>query len=150
MTIVRMDPFRELAAMGERMNRLFGDFSGRRSEDDVMTRGDWMPPVDIYQTADQSIVMKVELPGIAREDIDLRIDNSTLTIRGERKRESAVKDEQYHRVERVYGAFSRSFSIPQTVNAEAVHAEFKDGVLTVTLPAREEARPRQVHVQVAG
>jgi HSP20 family protein len=148
MAIVRFDPFRELATMQDRMNRLFGEFYTRRPEDDVMTRGDWIPPVDIYQNGAHELVLKVELPGISREDIDLRVENNTLTIRGERKREQEVKDEQYHRVERIYGSFSRSFSLPQTISTEGVKADFRDGVLTVTLPTREEAKPRQIPVSI--
>jgi HSP20 family protein len=108
-----------------------------------------MPPVDIYENDQHEIVLKAELPGVSREDIDLRVENNTLTIRGERKRQQEAKQENYHRVERLYGSFSRSFSLPATVNTEKVSAEFRDGVLTVSLPAREEAKPRQIQVQVS-
>jgi HSP20 family protein len=93
-------------------------------------------------------VLKAELPGIAREDIDLRVENNTLTLRGERKRDTEVKQEQYHRVERAYGAFSRSFSLPSRIDTEKVRAEFKDGVLAITLPVKAEARPRQIEVAI--
>jgi HSP20 family protein len=148
MAIVRFDPFRELALMQDRMNRVFGDIYGRRFDDDVMTRGDWVPAVDIYENDKQEIVIKAEMPGMKREDIELRVENNTLTIRGERKRETEVRDEQYHRVERSYGNFVRSFSLPSTVDASHVSAEYKEGVLSVTLPLREEAKPRQIPVEI--
>jgi HSP20 family protein len=150
MAIVRFDPFRELNAMQDRINRIFGEAYTRRFDDDVLTRGDWIPPVDIYQNDKQEIVIKAEMPGLSREDIDLRVENNTLTLKGERKRDSEVKEEQYHRVERVHGLFSRSFSLPATVDANKVSADYRDGVLTVVLPMREEARPRQIQVQVNG
>jgi HSP20 family protein len=146
MAITRFDPFRELEQMQNRINRIFGD--AYRGSDDVLSRGDWMPPVDIFENDQHEIVLKAELPGINREDIDLRVENNLLTIRGERKREQENKQEAYHRVERSYGTFSRSFSLPSTVDTENVSADFKDGVLTVTLPAREEAKPRQIQVKV--
>ena len=108
-----------------------------------------MPPVDIYQTGDHELVLKAELPDMTREDIDITVENGTLTIKGEKKFASEVKDEQFHRVERRYGTFSRSFSLPQTVDAGKVAAEYKNGVLTVRLPLREEAKPRQIKVDVA-
>jgi HSP20 family protein len=150
MALVRFDPFRELSSMQDRINRIFGDAYGRRTEDDIMLRGDWIPPVDIFENGHGEIVIKAELPGLDKKDIDLRVENNTLTIRGERKRESEVKDENYHRVERVYGAFTRSFSVPQTVDAGRVTADYKDGVLTVVLPVKEEAKPRQIQVKVNG
>ena len=148
MAIVRFDPFRELSVMQDRMNRMFGDFYGRRLDDDVMSRGDWVPAVDIYENDKHEIVIRAEMPGMKREDIELRVENNTLTLRGERKREAEVRDEQYHRVERAYGAFVRSFSLPSTVDAGHVSAEYKDGVLSVTLPLREEAKPRQIPVDI--
>jgi HSP20 family protein len=146
MAITRFDPFRDLAHMQDRINRIFGEAS--RGDDDVLSRGDWLPPVDIFENDQHEIVLKAELPGIPREDIDIRVENNLLTVRGERKREQETKQESYHRVERVYGAFSRSFTLPSTVNTEKVSAEFRDGVLTVVLPAREEAKPRQIQVKV--
>lgn len=148
MTMVRFEPFRELAQMQDRINRIFGDAYTRRYDDDVMQRGEWAPPVDIFENGDQEIVLRAELPGVAKDDIDVRVENNTLTLRGERKRETEVKQEQYHRVERVYGTFSRSFSLPSRIDSEKVRADFKDGVLTITLPVREEAKPRQISVAV--
>ena len=114
-----------------------------------MTSGTWVPPVDIYQNGDHELVLKAELPDMAREDIDLTVENDTLTIKGEKRLSSEVREEQFHRIERRYGTFSRSFSLPQTVDAGKVSAEYKNGVLTVKLPMREEARPRQIKVDVA-
>lgn len=148
MAIVRFDPLRELSQMQDRINRIFGEAYRGGREDDVLNRGDWTPAVDIYENGKHEIVIKAELPGLKREDIDIRVENSTLTLRGERKHESEVKQENYHRVERAYGAFSRSFSLPSTVDAEKVSAAFADGVLTITLPMREEAKPRQIEVKV--
>jgi HSP20 family protein len=142
------DVMRELAVMQERMNRIWGSSIDRGSED-VTSRGSWMPPVDIYETTDRQIVLKAELPGLKREDIDLTVENSTLTIRGERRRDEGVGDDRYHRVERAYGPFTRSFTLPNTIDGAKVRAEYRDGVLTVTLPAREETRPRQIQVNVA-
>ncbi len=149
MAIVRWDPARELVAMQDRLNRYFEDF-GRRPEDDVMTRGDWMPAVDIFQSDANEVVLKAELPGLKREDIDVQVENNTLTIKGQRRQDSEVKKEHYHRVERCYGAFSRSFSLPNTIDSTKVRAEYHDGVLTVTLPLREESKPRQIQVAVQG
>lgn len=150
MTMVRFDPFRELATMQDRINRIFGDAYTRRFDDgDITQRGEWLPVVDIYENGDQAIVLKAELPGIAREDIDVRVENNTLTLRGERKREAEVKQDQYHRVERSYGAFTRSFSLPTRVDTEKVHAEFRDGVLSITLPVKAEAKPRQIDVAIS-
>jgi HSP20 family protein len=148
MAIVRFDPFRDLASMQDRINRIFGEAYLRNNDDDVLNRGDWRPVVDIYENDNHEIVLRAELPGLKREDIDIRVENNTLTLRGERKRDNEVKQENYHRVERSYGAFSRSFSLPNTVNTEKVTAAFTDGVLTITLPMREEAKPRQIQVQV--
>ena len=128
MTIVRWDPFRD-----------FG----------FATASAWMPPVDIYQSGDHEVVLKAELPDMSREDVDVNIENFVLTIKGEKKLASDVKDDQFHHVERRYGKFSRSFSLPQTVDSGKVVAEYKNGVLTVRLPLREEAKPRQVKVDVA-
>jgi HSP20 family protein len=148
MAIVRFDPFRDLAQMQDRINRIFGEAYRRSDGDDMLKGGDWTPPVDIYENKDHEIVLRAELPGLKREDIDIRVENSTLTLRGERKQEKEVSKESYHRVERAYGIFTRSFSLPSTVDTEKVSAAFADGILTVKLPTREEAKPRQIQVQV--
>ena len=108
-----------------------------------------MPPVDIYSTGEHELVIKAELPGMNRDAIDITVENFTLTIRGEKKTEHEIKDEQFHRVERSYGTFTRSFALPHTVDSNKVQAEYKDGVLTVKLPLREEAKPKQIKVNVA-
>jgi HSP20 family protein len=141
---------RELATMQDRMNRIWGSVYNRGDHEDVTSRGTWLPAVDIFETPAKEIVLKAEVPGLKREDIDLTVENNTLTIRGERRRDDGVSDEGYHRIERAYGAFSRSFTLPNSVEAESVRAEYRDGVLTVTLPQREQARPRQIQVDVAG
>ena len=128
MTIVRWDPFRD-----------FG----------FTAPSTWTPPVDIFQTGDHELVLKAELPDMSREDIDINIENFVLTIKGEKKASGEVKDEQYHHAERRYGSFSRSFSLPQTVDPNRVSAEYKNGVLTVRLPLREDAKPRSIKVDVA-
>jgi HSP20 family protein len=127
MSIVRWDPFREFRYTAATA---------------------WVPPVDIYQSGDHELVLKAELPDMAREDIDITVENSVLTIKGQ-KRLGDVKEEQFHHVERRYGAFSRSFSLPPTVDTGKVGAEYKNGVLTVRLPLREEAKPRSIKVEVA-
>lgn len=147
MTITRFDPFREFAVLQDRMNRLFGDQYMRN--DDVSTHGSWMPPVDIYETENHDVVLKAELPDMTREDIEVTVEHNTLTLRGQKKLPADVKEEQFRRVERNYGSFSRTFTLPNTVDATKVSAEYKNGVLTVKLPFREEARPRTVNVEVA-
>lgn len=149
MTMVRFEPFRELAQMQERINRIFGDTYARRYDDDVMQRGEWVPAVDIFENGNQEIVLRAELPGVAKEAIDLRVENNTLTLKGERTREASVKDEQYHRIERSYGTFSRSFSLPSRIDTEKVRADFSDGILSITLPVKDEAKPRQISVAVS-
>ena len=148
MNIVRFDPVREMSALQDRVNRIFADAYSRR-DDDLMNQGAWVPPVDIFETDKHEVVIKAELPDVNREDISLRVENNTLTISGEKKMENEVKENQYRRVERSYGSFSRSFTLPQTVDANNIGAEFKNGVLTVRLPLREEAKPRQIQVQVS-
>jgi HSP20 family protein len=151
MAIVRWEPFRDLMSLQERMNRMFDEsYRGRgqqSSEDDWALGGSWAPAVDIYEQ-DGNIVMKAELPGIDPKDVDIRLENNTLTLRGERKLDKDVKRDNYHRVERAYGAFSRSFTLPTMVDQGNIKAEFKDGVLRVVLPKREEAKPRQIQINV--
>jgi HSP20 family protein len=147
MAIVRFDPFREMASLQDRVNRMFADVYGRR-DDDVMTRGEWMPPVDIYQTDGHELVLKAELPDLNRDDISIKVENNTLTISGQKKMDTAVQENQYHRIERTFGAFSRSFTLPAMVDTNAIGADYKNGVLTVRLPLREEAKPKQIQVQV--
>ncbi len=151
MAIVRWEPFRDLLSLQERMNRLFDDSVrglGRTgAEDDWALGGSWAPPVDIYEH-EGSIVLKAELPGVEAKDVDVRLENNTLTLRGERKLDREVKKESYHRVERSYGAFTRSFTLPSVVDQANIKADFKDGVLQVVLPKREEAKPKSISINV--
>ena len=147
MAITRFEPFRELAAVQARLNRIFSE--PYEPGDDTLVRADWVPAVDVFETEQHELVLKAELPGVKKDAIDLKVENNVLTIRGERTRDVEVKQEAYHRVERTHGAFARSFTLPNTVSADGIKAEFKDGVLTVTLPAREEAKPRQVQIAVS-
>lgn len=149
MALVRWtDPFREFSQLQDRLNRAFADAYGR-SDEGLLSSGAWLPPVDIYQTGEHQLVIKAELPDMTREDIDVTVDKGTLTIKGEKKVAADVKEEQFHRVERRYGTFSRSFSLPPTVDATRVSADYRNGVLTITLPMREESKPRQIKVEVA-
>ena len=145
-TVVRYEPFRGLSTLHDQVNRLFNESVLRgQAQDSAITT--WAPAVDIYETPNE-LVVKADLPDVDEKDIDIRVENNLLTIRGERKFESSVSEDNYLRVERTYGSFSRSFTLPNTVNAEAIHAEYKNGVLTVNLPKREESKPRQVKVSV--
>lgn len=149
MAIVRLtDPFREFAHLQDRINRVLSD-PNSRPEGQVSAPGRWVPPVDIFQNGDKEVVLKAELPDMNREDIDVSVDGDTLTLKGEKKWSTEVKEEQFHHVERRYGAFSRSFSLPPTLDATKVGAEYKNGVLTIRLPLREESKPRQIKVDVA-
>jgi HSP20 family protein len=147
MAITRFDPFREFSTLQGRMNRLFGDVYLR--DEDVTPRGNWLPPVDIYETDGHDLVIKAELPDMTREDIEVTVEHNTLTLRGTKKLPSDVKEEQFRRVERSYGTFTRSFTLPNTVDPSKVGAEYRNGVLTVKLPFREEAKPRTINVEVA-
>jgi HSP20 family protein len=143
MAIVRWNPARELAGMEiDRLNRMFTEFYG-----EPFSRG-WVPPVDIYETDDHEVVLKAELPDMKREDIGLTFENGVLTLKGERKFDREAKHENFQRIERHHGAFSRSFTLPNTVDASRISASYKDGVLTVRLPQREEAKPKQIQVNV--
>ena len=151
MTLVRWsDPFRDFGQLQDRINRVFFDAYGRgRQDDGLLTSGAWVPPVDIYQNGDHEVVLKAELPDMTREDIDVTVEKNTLTIKGEKKFSGEAKEDQFHRIERHYGAFSRSFTLPQAVDSSKVSADYRNGVLTVRLPLREEAKPRQIKVDVA-
>ena len=145
MTIVRYDPFRDLRTLQEEVNRLFSTNLTRAFDDEGIGRGAWAPSVDIYENKDQ-IVLEAELPGMKQEDFDLSIENNVITLRGERKFEKTDETDNYHRVERSYGAFTRSFTLPQTVSAEGASAEYNNGVLRVTLPKKEETKSRRIQV----
>jgi HSP20 family protein len=146
MAIVKYNPFRELRAMQEQMNRLL-DLAWNREPGEEMREGVWQPPVDIFEDV-ESLIIKAELPGIEQKDIDVRIEDNTLTLRGERKHDQEVRKENYHRVERYYGSFQRSFSLPATIDQEKVKATCDKGVLTIVLPKKEEIKPKQISVEV--
>jgi len=145
-TIARHAPFTGLSTLHDQVNRLINEtiFRGQGEQSALTT---WAPAVDIYETPNE-LVVKADLPDVEEKAIDVRVENNLLTIRGERKFEKNISEDNYLRVERTYGSFSRSFSLPNTVNAEGIHAEYKNGVLTVNLPKREESKPRQVKVSV--
>jgi HSP20 family protein len=149
MALIRWDPFREMSSLQERMNRLFSEFRGRPAwGEEEMAQGAWVPPVDIYETP-ESLVLKAELPGIGREDINIEVKDSTLTLKGEKKFEKDVSEENYRRVERAYGSFQRAFTLPSTIQQDKVKAKFKDGILEITLPKMEEGKPKQIKVDVS-
>ncbi len=147
MTLIRWDPWKDLIALQERMNRLLEEsFGGLRKEEGLVS-GAWTPAVDIYET-ENSLVVTAEIPGVSEKDIDVRIENNQLVIKGERKFEKETKEENYHRIERVYGNFYRSFSLPNTVDHDKVKAEYKNGVLKITLGKKEEVKPKQIKIEV--
>ena len=145
MAVVRWDPFRDLGMLQDRMNRLFDDAGRGWRNDEPAATTTWSPSVDIFETEGE-IVVKAELPGMKREDITLHLENNVLTLRGERKFEKETKEENYHRIERSYGNFSRSFSIPATVDEEKIRADYRDGVLKIALPKKEQAKPKQIKI----
>ena len=147
MTIVRWDSLRHLAAQQERMNRMLEGFNSGPQED--LARGSWVPAVDIYSNGQHELVLKAELPDMKQEEIELTVEDNTLTLRGERKFDVEVTQEQFHRIERSYGSFVRTFALPPTVDPGKVSAEYKAGVLRVRLPLREEAKPKQIKIQIA-
>jgi len=144
-SISRWEPFRGISTLQEQVNRLFENSFNGRSDSSLAS---WAPAVDVHETENE-LVVTADIPGMNEKDIDVRVENNMLTISGERKTESNVKDDNYLRVERTYGSFSRSFSLPNTVNTEGIAAEYNNGVLSVRLPKREETKPRQVKVNVA-
>lgn len=145
-SITRWDPFRGLSTLQDEVNRLFDSTFKGNSSSSTLTA--WAPAVDIYETENE-LVVKADLPDISEKDIDVRVENNMLTIRGERKFDQTVKEDNFLRVERAYGAFSRSFSLPNTVNTEGIQATYKNGVLQVELPKRAESKPKQVKVNVS-
>jgi HSP20 family protein len=146
--ITRWDPFREFNTLQDRMNRLFRDsFSEGREE--ALTTSTFVPAVDVYED-EHNITLKIEAPGVDEKDIDVRIENHTLTVHGERKFEKEEKEENYRRVERRYGAFTRTFTLPTTVDAEKVTAAYEKGVLKIQLAKKAEAKPKQIKVSVGG
>src|SRR5437660_6495239 len=144
-TLSRFEPFRGAASLQDQINRLFNDVFERPSDESNLTS--WAPAVDIFET-EHELVVKADLPDIDPKDLDIRVENNVLTIRGERKFEKKVNEENYLRVERAYGSFARSFTLANTVNSDAIKADYQNGVLTLTIPKREEAKPKQIKVNV--
>jgi HSP20 family protein len=146
MAITRWDPFRDLSILQERMNRVFEDAAGRgwKGEDPSPTTS-WSPAVDIYETENE-IMVQAELPGIDRKDIALQLENNVLTLKGERRFEKETRQENYHRIERSYGGFSRAFTIPTIVDEEKIKADYKDGILKIELPKKEQVKSKQIKI----
>ena len=146
--MIRRDPFGEFRNVQDELGRLFNTAVPRLfADEEGLVRGSWNPSVDIFENAD-SIVLEADLPGVKPGDFELSVENHTLTLRGERKFEKKTEGDNYHRVERSYGSFTRTFTLPTTVNLESVDAEFRDGVLRVSIAKRAELKPRQIQVAV--
>ncbi len=148
MTVVRWDPFRELEDMSERLNRVFSRPALRTSGKENLTVADWMPTVDISETEGEYLI-KAELPEVRKEDVKVTVENGVLTLQGERRQEKEEKGKRFHRVERSYGSFVRSFTLPESVDESGVKAEYKDGVLNLHLPKSEKVKPKAIDVKVA-
>ena len=149
-TIVRWDPLKEMTTLQHRMNRVFEETWGRtrRAEEDYVT-GSWMPAVDVRETK-EAVEIQAELPGIDPKDVNVSVEGGVLTIKGSRQFEKATEGETYHRVERAYGSFERSFTLPTNVDPEKINAAFRQGLLLLTLPKREEAKPKAISIKVEG
>ncbi len=148
MPLIRWDPFRDLVSLQERINKLFEDSLFRtRSGDEGLSSGVWSPPADIFETP-EAIVLRAELPGLNKKNIHVEVKDNVLTLSGERKFERGIKEENYHRMERCYGSFTRSFTLPSSVDKDKVKARFKDGILEITLPKAEKAKQKQITVEV--
>jgi HSP20 family protein len=150
-TLTRFVPFRsplaDVAVLQNRLNSIFNDFGRPEGEQESLAMGNFIPPVDVYEDGHQ-MVLKLEVPGIRQEDLDVRLENQTLTVKGERKFESDEKEENFHRIERRYGTFTRSFTLPQTVDTGAVKASYENGVLSILFAKKEAAKPKQVKVEI--
>ena len=145
MALTRWDPFRDLSIMQDRMNRLFEDAGHGWRGDEPTATTTWSPAVDIYETENE-IQVQAELPGVDRKDISLNLEKNVLTLKGERRFEKETTQENYHRIERAYGGFSRSFSIPAVVDEEKIRAEYKDGILKIALPKKDQVKPKQISI----
>ena len=146
--LTRWEPFREFATLQDRMNRLFREsFHSEADRDESLTTSTFAPAVDVYED-EHKVTLKIEVPGIDEKDIDVQVENNTLTVHGERKIEKEEKEENYRRVERQYGSFTRTFTLPQTVDADGVSANYDKGVLKISLPKKAEAKPKQIKVSV--
>ena len=147
LSIARLDPYRDLFTLQHRINQMFGE-TGLAAGRDSEGFGAWLPPVDVVEEGD-NLIFRAELPGVLRDDIEVKVENGTLTLRGEKRQEKETATESAHRLERVYGTFHRSFALPSSVNAEKIQARYKDGVLELVLPKAEEAKPRRIAITEA-
>jgi len=147
MQITRWEPYRNLVSTQDRFNQLFNETFARAFGDPEATSRAWVPAVDIYETG-ENLVLQAELPGINPDDVEIRVEDNTLYLKGERKFEKEVKEENFHRVERSYGTFARSFALASSIDSDKVKAEYKNGILTLTLPKREEAKPKTIKINV--
>jgi len=145
MAIIRWDPFRDLMTLREKMNRLFEEAFITRGEEKELVSGTWTPSVDIYET-ENALILSAEVPGIVEDDIEIKIENNTLTLHGERKFEKETKEENFHRIERAYGSFHRSFTLPNYIDQDKIKAEHENGILKITMPKKTEMKPRKVKV----
>src|ERR1700686_2786816 len=145
--LTRFEPFREFATLQDRINRVFRESYAPAGQDESLTTTAFAPPVDVYED-EHNVTLKIEVPGIDEKDIDVRIENNTLAVHGERKIEKEEKEENYRRVERQYGSFTRTFTLPTTVDSEKVSANYDKGVLKIALPKKAEAKPKQIKVNV--
>jgi HSP20 family protein len=145
--LTRWEPFREAASLQDRMNRLFNEQFANIGSEESLAVGSFVPAVDVYED-EHAIQLKFEVPGLDEKEIDIRLENSVLTVKGERKIEKETKEENYRRVERRYGTFTRSFTLPNTVSSEKIHAAYDKGVLTISLPKTEAAKPKQIKIEV--
>lgn len=145
MAIIRWDPFRDMSTLREKMNRLFEDAFTGRAEDKEIVSSSWAPAVDIYENENE-LVLTAEIPGIDEKDIEIKIEDNTLTLKGERKFEKETKEENYHRIERSYGSFFRAFTLPHSIDTDKVQAVHENGVLKITMPKRQELKPKTVQI----
>ncbi|KPK78757.1 MAG: molecular chaperone [candidate division Zixibacteria bacterium SM23_73] len=145
MAIIRWDPFRDLMTLREKMNRLFEEAFITRGEEKELFSGTWTPSIDIYET-EHALILSAEVPGIEENDIEIKIEDNTLTLHGERKFNKETKEENYHRIERAYGSFHRSFTLPNYIDQDKIKAEHENGILKITMPKKKELKPRKVNV----
>ncbi len=145
MAIIRWDPFRDLVSIRDKMNRLFEDAVTQRGEEKELVASSWAPAVDIYEDESQ-LVLTAEVPGLSDKDVEIKIEDNVLSIQGERKLEKETREENYHRIERAYGAFYRSFTLPNYIDQDKIKAEHENGILKITMPKKAELKPRQVRI----
>jgi len=145
MAIIRWDPFRDVVTLRERMNRMFEDVFSGRTDDKELTPTSWAPAVDIYETENE-LVLSAEIPGLSEKEVEIKVEDNTLTLKGERRFEKETKEENYHRIERSYGSFYRAFTLPNSIDPDKIQAEHENGVLRVSMPKRQELKPRTVKI----